>query len=828
MWTWLVASVLLAFLVPARATAQPTRRVYVGVYLHDVTRLALRDGLYEVDVEMWAKWRGALDPARIQLANAAEVDRAFLGEESDGDWHTARWRVRGTLRGEFPLHRFPFDSQRVGVVVELPAREGRLVPDLASSGMAERFSLTDWLYAPEFSPRVGTRTVTSDLGVLATEGESTKIHRVAYEVVLERPIVTVALKLFLPLVIIALVAMVALLLHPELIEPRSSIGITALLSCFAFQFTVADSLPAVSYLTMADTLFLVAYVLSSVALAESILAHSLHRMGRARAALWLDRSMRVLLPVAVSAAVVWAMPPPAEVATVAPDPLPETPREESARDVLRIGTTLLTSALASPIDRASTWGLTPEDSSGEPMALFAERIPGVDNEALRFLASGALEVTWRVREGVRWSDGAPLVAADLLLPYEAMDVEHLVAFEAPDDRTLVLRWDAALAEALDGPEPWPAHVLRPVLDEGGYEALRDRRRGEPTPVLGPYRTVSFTAKALHVGEANPAFPGRPPAIRRVEVRYFDDREALIEAFLAGEVDVTFPNSVTLEQAARVGELAPGTAHVRPSSVLVVLNPDLAHPLLGQLHVRRALLMAIDRARIADELYGEAGRVAHVPVPGLASSAAVTPYDPARARVVLEEAGLRTLTLSADASPTTTQFVARVREDLEAVGVRVEVREIDSTNRTYGEHRHGGLLVYVLQGRRDATPQRYWNLPLVDGSYPEDQRHDAYTDEVHRMVERERHAMMPERRRQLREALIMKTAERLPNLPMVFAAERVLADPALHGWQVAPDQYFGTGLERWWFSLPAENTSRGGARQDESAAAQNADDSSDAR
>jgi hypothetical protein len=36
------------------------------------------------------------------------------------------------------------------------------------------------------------------------------------------------------------------------------------------------------------------------------------------------------------------------------------------------------------------------------------------------------------------------------------------------------------------------------------------------------------------------------------------------------------------------------------------------------------------------------------------------------------------------------------------------------------------------------------------------------------------------------------------LPLVFAAERVLADPKLRGWDRGPGVSFGAAMERWWF------------------------------
>ncbi len=795
------AAVLLVLLLGhAPAHADASRDVYVGVYLHDVTRFQLRDGMVDVDFELWAKWRGDFDPEQLQVANAATLNRTPLGEASDRDWHTARWRMRGTLRGEFPMQRFPYDEQRVAVVLELPEEYGRLVPDAAGSGMAERFSLTDWLYEPEFHPRVTERTVSSDLGLLSREGLPTTVHRVGYEVMLKRPIVTVALKLFLPLAIIALVSLVALFLPGETIAPRSSIGVTALLSCFAFQFTVADSLPSVSYLTLADILFLIAYFLSSIALVVSIVSHSLVRTAKPRASLWLDRTARVVLPVGAFVAVWAAIPGPAVVEVLQPQPLPTDTRAESARPVLRIGANRMTSLLGSPLNAVAYWEPLHEDIDHTHKPWFLEHTPGIDNDFVRFLADGRLEITWKLREGVRWSDGRPVVARDLTLPWDAYEPEHAVRWQAPDDRTLVVTWDGRLAEALETPLVWPSHVLEETFRDGGYDALRDFRRANPHPGLGPYRVVEFEAGTRAVAERNPEFPGSPGNLERIEIQVADS-EALIRAFEAGEIDLTIPNAITMDQALELRRTRPDAVHIQASPFFTFLNPDMNHPLLGRLEVRRAMLRGLNRERIAREVYGDAGRVAHAPVSDLPPGATITPYEPAVARAEMERLGLVGSTI--DLITAETEMDQRLGEvlvpDLRAMGWVVRVRTIPSTHRAYLDQGHGGLLLHILRGARDALPRRYWSLPLSQGAYATDVRHDAYTDDIHDLVEREKHALYPERRRQLRDALLALTTERLPNLPCVFVAQRILADPALVGWSDVPaDMMFGTGMEQWHF------------------------------
>src|SRR5690606_20211665 len=171
----------------SRAQAPQATRIWAGVFLHDVTSFDQRRGVFDVDADVWVKWRGEFDPELVQIANAVRIDRVSLGRDSDGSWHSARWRVRGTLRGEFPLEGFPFDDQTLGIVLELPEHHGVLAPDLAASGMAESFSITDWLYEPEFHPVASTVTYPSDLGHIENEGRAARTSRVEYRVTLSRP-----------------------------------------------------------------------------------------------------------------------------------------------------------------------------------------------------------------------------------------------------------------------------------------------------------------------------------------------------------------------------------------------------------------------------------------------------------------------------------------------------------------------------------------------------------------------------------------------------------------------------------------------------------------
>ncbi|MFT5355821.1 MAG: hypothetical protein ACI9KE_003040 [Polyangiales bacterium] len=794
--------------IPQGIAQDEARSVYVGIYLHDVTSFDQKNGVFDVDFEMWVKWAGDFDPDHLGLANAASVDRQELGRDEEGGWHSARYRVRGTLRGEFPLAHFPFDEQTIAVGFDLPERYGRLVPDLASSGMSERFSLTDWLYEPEFSPSRTVVEYPSDLGNLDHEGESTRVDRVEFRVDLQRPIVTVALKLFLPLLIIMLIAFLSLFIAPEEVEARSAMGVTALLSCFAFQFTVSDALPEVAYLTLGDTFFLLAYVVTTLIVLETIIVYTLERKSRPRSAIRLDRVSRVVLPLASLILVLAVLPEPSVAEPIEAEPLGEFPRHATGRPVLRIGTNILSSIVGSVGSYATRWGLIHEDTGDGDQNLYLERIPGVDNELLRFEAGGAIEVTWRIREGSKWSDGEDLTTADVEFALSLEPDESLSEVRVIDAQTVVLRWSACFARALEAPWAMPAHVLRDVAEtenadgDSGYDAVVSYRRQNPVPSLGAYRISEWESGERLILEANPHFPGAPPNIPRAEVLHFDDSAALRVAFEAGDIDMTMVNSVTVPDTFEVLERSPEVVNIRPSAIYVFLSPDLSHPLLGQLEVRRALLASLDRDAIGALAYpGGNSRVAHTCVPGEVPGVEETAFDTELAREELARLGVTSdpIPLFYRETGRGTPIVDGVVASFAAVGVTLVPTPAERTSRMWQDGGHGGLLLHIIRARRDADPRRYFQVPVEDGAYVDEARHDAYRDATARLVERELHTLYPERREQLRDTLFAEYSRSLPGLPILFAPERVLVDPALRDWQRSPEISFGRALEMIWFA-----------------------------
>jgi ABC-type transport system substrate-binding protein len=488
-------------------------------------------------------------------------------------------------------------------------------------------------------------------------------------------------------------------------------------------------------------------------------------------------------------------PPPAAIAKLGGD------RPRSDRALLRIGTDSLQTPLGGLAGRGASWGTIRTEPDGRRVPILVEQVPAITNDSLRFLADGSLQVTWRLRHDLKWSDGQPLTAEDLRFALQVSPDPRIAEIRLASPRELVVRYVDRVAVALESITPLPKHALESVFQKGGYDAVREHRRTQILPTSGPYRVVEFKVDDHVFLEENRHFNGPPPSIKRIEIRRYADDAALVRAFEERQIDLISPNAMSPETAKGLAERLPNAVKIRPSEVLLFLHPDSHVPLLAPAEARRAILMAIDRERLRLETFGEAGRVAHVPVPGNApDGAALVGFDLEGARQAFVTHGLagQKLPLFHGATPTDRDVAKRIAADVAAAGLTLEPNEVKKLTDLYRTRKHGGLLLTSTTGERDTQPEKYWSLPQVGGKYDRGFRSLAYSNEIAVLVEREERALYTERREQIRDLLFVEFSKRLPNLPIVFLADRIAAVPELSGWTHGSGVNFGTTIERWHF------------------------------
>jgi peptide/nickel transport system substrate-binding protein len=258
--------------------------------------------------------------------------------------------------------------------------------------------------------------------------------------------------------------------------------------------------------------------------------------------------------------------------------------------------------------------------------------------------------TWtvRLRDGVRWHDGVAVTAHDLKFTLDLLqNPETLLAMsnyavKVLDDRTCSIAYDrqGVFDEGVldDSFCCWPKHLLE-RLDPKQINTWDFWKH----PVgCGPYRHVGAAPATMMEFEASSDYVFGKPKIERVILK-FGARDDSVPELLSGNVDaVCRPRRSDISNISRdrrflVHETWPGSGHA--------IYWNVRHPFLQDAAVRRALTYAINRRELLQvlNLPADARPIDFLPPRWQARRGdftALNPYDPDRARRLLDQAGWR--------------------------------------------------------------------------------------------------------------------------------------------------------------------------------------------
>lgn len=237
--------------------------------------------------------------------------------------------------------------------------------------------------------------------------------------------------------------------------------------------------------------------------------------------------------------------------------------------------------------------------------------------------------TFNLRTDVRWQDGQPFTADDVIFTIGLLqdptfpgrpDIAALwrtVEVVKVNNYTVQMTLQEPYAPFLDyvAIGMLPAHILNGIT---AADLLNHPFNRQPTGT-GPFQVEAFTnapGQPLRVLlAANSRYYGRQPFINKVEFKYYATQADLFAAYQAGAVQgIASIGPSDLEQVRAIPSLDIFTA-VRSGVTLIFLNTDdPASPFFQEVEVRKALLLALDRQRIIDTALDGQALVADSPFP----------------------------------------------------------------------------------------------------------------------------------------------------------------------------------------------------------------------
>lgn len=265
------------------------------------------------------------------------------------------------------------------------------------------------------------------------------------------------------------------------------------------------------------------------------------------------------------------------------------------------------------------------------------------------VAPDGLTITFKLRRNVRWHDGAPFTARDVLYTYRVIidpktptayseDFKQVASATAPDPYTVVVRYKSPFAPALAswGTAMLPAHLLE------GTDITKSPLARQPVGT-GPFRFKEWLAGQKIVLEANQDYFEGRPYLDHYVYRVIPDTSTMYMELKAGGVDLMGLTPVQYARQTDSERFRGAFNKYRyPSNSYLYLGYNLRHPLFKDVRIRRAMTAAINKDELIQGVLFGMGQKAHGPiVPGRwAYNGAVEdiPYDPPHARQLLAEAG----------------------------------------------------------------------------------------------------------------------------------------------------------------------------------------------
>ena len=317
---------------------------------------------------------------------------------------------------------------------------------------------------------------------------------------------------------------------------------------------------------------------------------------------------------------------------------------EAAKTSLSLGMTVEPSGLdptiAAPVAiREVTWAnlfetLVKLDESGHIQPLLAKSWT---------VSPDGLTYTFQLQTGAKFHDGTPFTSADVKFSFDRARAPTstnaqkqifapIEAVETPDPATAIIRLKQPSGNFLYYFAWGDASIVSP----GTAEANRANPVG-----TGPFRFRTWARGDRVELVRNPDYWGEKPKLETVTFRFIGDPQAQVAALRAGDLDA-FPNLAAPELFADLQKDKRFTAIAGNTEGEIVAGMNNARKPFDDVRVRRALMHAIDRKALVEGAYSGIGKPigSHFSPnhPAFVDTSGVLPYDPAKAKALLKEAG----------------------------------------------------------------------------------------------------------------------------------------------------------------------------------------------
>ncbi|MFD8994029.1 ABC transporter substrate-binding protein [Streptomyces abikoensis] len=281
-------------------------------------------------------------------------------------------------------------------------------------------------------------------------------------------------------------------------------------------------------------------------------------------------------------------------------------------------------------------GLLRRDSAMKLEPALAAELPKVTDDGRTY--------TYKLRKGVTFSDGKPFSAGDVVFTYRTIldeKTNNAAKGELAAIDKVTAAGDDTVVFALKYPyAPFAERTVLPIVPEHAAKG-QDVNTGSfnTAPIgTGPYVLTGWSKGEKLTFKANPAYWGGEPKVKKLTMAIIKDDDVRATRLRSGDLDgaILPPNLVKGFK----GDKSKVTLTARTTDFRGVTLPT-ANKVTGDVAVRRALDLAVDRDAMVDKLLEGAGRAGYGPVPTDSewfAKGTERPHDLEKAKKLLDDAG----------------------------------------------------------------------------------------------------------------------------------------------------------------------------------------------
>jgi peptide/nickel transport system substrate-binding protein len=380
------------------------------------------------------------------------------------------------------------------------------------------------------------------------------------------------------------------------------------------------------------------------------------------------------------------------------------------------------------------------DDKGNDVPDLASQVPTLSNHGI---SKDGLTITYKLRHGVKWQDGAPFTSADVKFSWQAVmnpannvverrGYDQVASVDTPDPYTVVFHLKRRFAPFVDtvfgeSDDPFrivPKHLLGKLanINKAAFNAL---------PIgTGPFRIVRWVHGDHVELDANPDYFRGKPKLKKILVYYVADDNTRAAEIRSHQIDLILALSAANYQLLKNNPAVKVLLVKAPNYSAILFN--FKHPPLDDVRVRQAIAYAINSAAMVKSIEHDTAVAGTEDLSDFywAYDPNVTryPFDPQKAAQLLDAAGWHTGAGGIrykDGQPLQLQFVygqgsetarqigVATQAALRAIGVEAAIKTY-TYETLYATKAAGGILD---NGKFDLAEEAW-----VSGADPDDSSH----------------------------------------------------------------------------------------------------------